>query len=74
MNYFTLLSKMLVLFAFIGVGFLCEKLDLINDHAVPSLNKLVLYVCAPCMILKSVFSTAISLANTVSDSMSSESI
>ena len=54
MNFLTLFSKMIVLFAFVGVGFLCEKLGFIDDHSAKTLNKLVIHVCAPCLIIHSV--------------------
>ena len=57
MNFVHLLSKMFVLFAFIGVGLLCQKLGFLDDHTTGKLNKLVIFVCAPSLILNSVFGT-----------------
>lgn len=53
---------MIVLFAFIGLGLLCRKLNLIDDHAASKINKLVIHICAPALIIKSVFGTVLSYA------------
>ena len=51
MSYSALLSKMLVLLIFICIGVLCSKLHIIDEHSSGALNKLVLYICGPMMIL-----------------------
>ncbi|MBE6996648.1 MAG: AEC family transporter [Ruminococcaceae bacterium] len=53
MSFSALLSKMLVLLVFICIGVLCSKLRFIDDTASGSLNKLVLYICGPMLILHS---------------------
>jgi len=57
MNFLTLSSKMVVLFAFVGVGFLCEKLHFFDTDSAKKLNKLVIHICAPCLIVHSVLGT-----------------
>jgi len=62
MNFLTILNKMIVLFAFIGVGLLCQKLHFIDQHTSGKLNKLVLHIFAPCLILHAVFESELSYA------------
>ena len=62
MNFLTLFSKMIVLFTFVGVGLLCEKLGFIDDHSAKKLNKLVIHVCAPCLIVHSVLGSELTYA------------
>ncbi len=54
MDFTGLLSRMLVLLAFICVGVLCSKLHMIDERGSASINQLVLYVCGPLLIIKSV--------------------
>ena len=54
MSFTALLSKMLVLLIFICIGVLCSKLKFIDEQGSTALNKLVLYVCGPLLIIKSV--------------------
>ena len=54
MSFSALLSRMLVLLVFICIGVLCSKLHFIDEHSASSLNKLVLYVCGPMLILHSI--------------------
>lgn len=54
MSFTGLLSRMLVLLALICEGVLCSKLYFIDEKGSASINKLVLYVCGPLMIIKSV--------------------
>ncbi len=54
MSFSALLSKMLVLFVFICIGVLCTKVHFIDEHGAACLNKLVLYICGPMMVLRSV--------------------
>ena len=54
MSFSALLSKMLILFVFICIGVLCTKVRFIDEHGSACLNKLVLYICGPMMILRSV--------------------
>ena len=49
-----LLSRMLVLLAFICIGVLCSKLHIIDERGSACINQLVLYVCGPLLIIKSV--------------------
>lgn len=62
MSIVGLLSRMGVLFAFLAVGLLCAKLGWVDEHGSRSLNKLVLNVCAPCIVLASVMSTELQYA------------
>ena len=54
MSFTALLLKMLVLLAFICIGVLCSKIRIIDEHGSAVLNKLVLYICGPLLIIKSV--------------------
>ena len=51
-----------MLFAFLAVGLLCAKLGWLDEHGGKSLNKLVLNVFAPCIVLASVLSTELEYA------------
>lgn len=62
MSIVGLLSRMGVLFAFLAVGLLCAKLGWLDGHGGKSLNKLVLNVFAPCIVLASVLSTELEYA------------
>lgn len=62
MSIVGLLSRMGVLFAFLAVGLLCAKLGWLDEHGGKSLNKLVLNVFAPCIVLASVLSTELEYA------------
>ena len=62
MNFLTLLGKMVVLFAFVAVGLICQKLNILDAHASEKVNKLVLYICAPSLIIKSVFGAEVPYA------------
>lgn len=57
MSFPVLLSKMAVLFCFLAVGVLCSKAGFLDDHACGKLNKLVINICAPAMVLNSVLSS-----------------
>ena len=61
MSFSALLSKMLVLLVFICIGVLCSKLHFIDEHSAGALNKLVLYICGPALILYSVQSVEVDL-------------
>jgi len=54
MSFAGLLSRMLVLLAFICIGVLCSKLHIIDERGSACINQLVLYICGPLMIIKSV--------------------
>ena len=54
MSFSALLFKMLVLLVFICIGVLCSKLRFIDERGSDALNKLVLYICGPALIIKSV--------------------
>ena len=54
MSFAGLLSRMLVLLAFICIGVLCSKLKFIDERGSACINQLVLYICGPLLIIKSV--------------------
>lgn len=54
MSFAGLLSRMLVLLAFICIGVLCSKLRFIDERSSACINQLVLYICGPLLIIKSV--------------------
>ena len=60
MNFSNLLSKMVVLFIFMLVGFICGRIGMIDEHARIKFNKLVLYICAPSLILSSALGSQLS--------------
>jgi len=62
MSFSGLISKMLVLFIFICIGYFCGKVKIIDDNGSKTLNKLVLNIAAPGMILNSVLNTQLSYA------------
>ena len=61
MSFSALLSKMLVLLILICIGVLCSKLRFIDARGSEALNKLVLYVCGPLLIIKSVLNVEFSI-------------
>ena len=54
MSFSGLLSRMLVLLAFICIGAVCSKLRIIDERGSACINQLVLYICGPLLIIKSV--------------------
>ena len=52
-NFFRMLNVQSVLFIYILVGVLCQKLNFLDDHTRAKLTDLVVYVTLPCMILDS---------------------
>ena len=54
MNFIGLLSKMLMLCLFLCVGILCSRLKIIDEQGNRAINKLVLYICAPALMIYSV--------------------
>ena len=65
MNMSGLIGKMLMLLFFIVIGILCSKVRLIDEHGSRVINKIVLYVCAPALVIWSVLNTE--LAYTAGD-------
>lgn len=57
MNFSGLLTKMLMLFIFICIGILCSKTKIIDEHGSRVINKIVLYVCGPALMIYSVLDT-----------------
>ena len=55
-----LLSRMLVLLILICVGVLCSKLNITDEKGSRCINQLVLYLCGPLLIIKSVQNVQIS--------------
>ncbi len=52
----TVLSKILVIFAVVAIGFFCNKKGILPNSAEPPLVDLLILVISPCMILGSLFS------------------
>ena len=48
-----------MLLVFILIGVLCSKVKILDENASGALNKLVLYICGPMMVLNSVQSVRI---------------
>ncbi|MCD8129175.1 MAG: AEC family transporter [Oscillospiraceae bacterium] len=57
MSFTSLLSKMFMLFCFLAVGVLCSKVGYLDDHSRQKLNKLILNICAPAMVLNAILTT-----------------
>ena len=51
-----IISKVLVVFIYIGVGFFACKGGLIRQDSVPALNMLVLNIASPCLLISSITS------------------
>lgn len=62
MSIIGLLSRMAVLFTFLAVGLLCAKVGWLDEPSGKKLNKLVLNVCAPSIVLASVLNTELEYA------------
>ncbi|MBE6914772.1 MAG: AEC family transporter [Ruminococcaceae bacterium] len=54
MSFSALISKMSVLFLYICIGLLCGKTGIVNEEGSRLLNKLVLFICSPALILHAV--------------------
>lgn len=54
MSISVILNQMLILFSFIFLGFVLNKIDIINEDFNKRVTKLIIYVTMPCMILASV--------------------
>ncbi len=54
MELSALFSVMLMLFLFICVGFICSKTGIVDAHGSVTLNKVVLNICSPALVLKAV--------------------
>ena len=65
MSFSALLSKMFVLFLYICIGLFCGKTGIVNEEGSRLLNKLVLYICSPALILHAVLDSE--LAYSVGD-------
>lgn len=52
-NFLRMLNVQSVLFVYILVGILCQKLNLLDDHTRGKLTDLVVYVTMPCMVFES---------------------
>ncbi len=60
MSFAGLLSRMLMLLLLICVGVVCSKLRILDERGCASINQLVLYVCGPLLIIKSVLNVELS--------------
>ena len=47
------LKQLFILFSFVFVGYILRKKHVVNEHAAPTLSKLLVYVFAPAVSLKS---------------------
>lgn len=52
-NVLTVGNQVIILFVLIAVGFLCNKVKLLNDITVKGMANFVLYVVSPCVIINS---------------------
>ena len=51
-NFVTVGTQVLELFILIAIGFLCGKINMLNDKAVKSITDIVLYIVCPCVIVQ----------------------
>lgn len=51
-NFIIVSTHVVVLFILIAVGFLCGKVNLINDTGAKYLTNIVLYLATPCVMIK----------------------
>ena len=49
----TVFSKILVIFAVVGVGFACNRKGILPNEVEPALVNLLIYIICPCMIINS---------------------
>lgn len=54
MNVTVILNQMIILFSFIFLGFILNRIDIMNEDFNKRVTKLIIYVTMPCMILASV--------------------
>lgn len=50
-NLLTVATQVAILFALIGVGFICRKTKLLNDGAVAGLVNVLLIIVTPCLVV-----------------------
>ena len=53
MNFNALLNTIIMLFIFMAVGFIANKLNIIDEIASKKLSKLIITICQPCLIIGS---------------------
>ena len=52
----TVLSKVIVIFAVIGIGFFCNRKNILPSSAEPAMVDLLILIICPCMVMSSLFS------------------
>lgn len=52
-SFLTVGEQVLVLFILIGIGFLCNKIKLINEPGAKVMTDVVMYIVTPCVIIDS---------------------
>lgn len=50
-NFLMVTNQVVILFILIAVGFLCGKVDFLNDNAAKKMTDLVLYIVTPCVMI-----------------------
>ena len=53
MNFNALLNTIIMLFIFMAVGFVANKLGIIDEISSKRLSKLIITICQPCLIIAS---------------------
>ncbi len=53
MNYFNVITEIMVLMAYILIGYLARKLKIITEQSINDINRLIVNVALPMLILKS---------------------
>ena len=49
------------IFLMIGIGYFLKRIDFLSENDIEALNKIVMYVCLPCMIFSALYSTNMGL-------------
>ena len=63
MNFTALLNTIIMLFIFMVVGFVANKLGIIDETASKRLSKLIITICQPCLIIGSLLKFEYSAEN-----------
>ena len=49
-----IIGKILIIFAFVGIGFVACKVRFLDEQSIPYLTQLMVNVTAPCMLITSI--------------------
>lgn len=63
MSFTNLFNKMLLLFIYIVVGFIANKTNILDEAGSKKLNKVMLYICQPALIIGSIVDTDLDISS-----------